>query len=136
MSLCADEDGAGERYQEEKKKEDLTTLEEEVLILNLVDSEELGPAVRAVYERGVQESFAAALGRYKAEREAEIYEACGQENALDFIRSVDAIVTVKDELSRLDGMSEDINSEVCTCMCIRKRKPTCVHTYAKTSICM
>ena len=35
----------------------------QVLIASLVDSEELGPAVRAVYERGVEKSFAWALGR-------------------------------------------------------------------------
>jgi hypothetical protein len=107
-----DEDTIAKFSGEERKKELLTTLEEEVLIASLVDSEELGPAVRAIYERGVQESFAAALGRYKLEREADVYEACGQENALDFIRSVDAIVTVRDELARLDGVAEDINTEL------------------------
>jgi len=35
-----------------------------------------------------------------------------QENALDFIRSVDAIVTVRDELKRLDGVSDGINARL------------------------
>lgn len=37
-----------------------------------------------------------------------------QENALDFIRSVDAIVTVRGELKRLDGVSEGINARLQT----------------------
>jgi hypothetical protein len=73
----------------------LTTLEEEVLVSSLVDTEELGPAVRAVYDRGVEQSFAKALGRFRKEKEAEILEACGQQNALDFIASVDAVLTVQ-----------------------------------------
>jgi len=63
---------------EEEHKQTLTTLEEEVLIASLVDSEELGPAVRAVYERGVERHFASALQRYAAEKEEEIRQACGQ----------------------------------------------------------
>lgn len=102
----------GKREVEQAPKQMLTTLEEEVLIASLVDSEELGPAVRAVYERGVEKTFASALGRYATERASEIKEACGQENALDFIRSVDAIVTVRDELRRLDGVSDDINGRL------------------------
>lgn len=73
----------------------LTTLEEEVLVSSLVDTEELGPAVRAVYDRGVEKSFAKALGRFRKEKEKEILEACGQQNALDFIGSVDAVLTVQ-----------------------------------------
>ena len=52
------------------------------------------------------------MRRYAAERAGEIREACVQHNALDFIRSVDAIVTVRDELKRLDGVSDEINSEL------------------------
>ena len=88
-------DDGGDEAPTADESGNLTTLEEEVLVSSLVDTEELGPAVRAVYDRGVEKSFAKALGRFRKEKEKEILEACGQQNALDFIGSVDAVLTVQ-----------------------------------------
>ena len=90
-----DDVGGDDAQKTDDPSANLTTLEEEVLVSSLVDTEELGPAVRAVYDRGVEQSFAKALGRFRKEKEKEILEACGQQNALDFIGSVDAVLTVQ-----------------------------------------
>ena len=66
----------------------LTELEKEVLIAGLTDSEDMGPAVRAVHERGVSGPIVQALEELSAQRRSDILQACDQERALDMMRSV------------------------------------------------
>eukprot|EP00960_Hanusia_phi_P005640 163879-Hanusia_phi.AAC.1 len=90
----------------------LTSLEEEVLIGSLLDSEDIGPAVRAVYERGAQTSLLTSLDGIVDQKDEEILGLCGQESALDFIRSVEAIVSIRDHAQEVGDSIVSVNEEL------------------------
>jgi len=94
---------------------ELTALEEEVLIAGLTDSEDMGPAVRAVHERGVSDKLVGALEELSAQRKSDILRACDQERALDMMRSVELMVTLKQQAalseSRLAGINSQLQSD-------------------------
>ncbi|EKX39770.1 Sec15 protein [Guillardia theta CCMP2712] len=90
----------------------LTSLEEEVLIGSLLDSEDIGPAVRAVYERGAQTSLLSSLDGIVDQKDEEILGLCGQESALDFIRSVEAIVSIRDHARQVGDSIVSVNDEL------------------------
>eukprot|EP00961_Rhodomonas_salina_P268094 3622558-Rhodomonas_salina.1 len=81
-----DEAHFDENHDHDGEDKGLTNIEEEVLITSLLNSEEIAPVVGAVYERGLQKSFAHALARYAQEREQEIVGMCHEDSALNFIQ--------------------------------------------------
>jgi hypothetical protein len=93
---------------------DLTLLEKEVLIAGLTDSEDIGPAVRAVHERGVAEKLAQALEDLASQRFEDIRKECDQERALDMMRSVQLMASLKEEAGQAESRIADINRRLQT----------------------
>lgn len=123
--VCLGTGGGRERRWDEYNSEDddeemdtgggegeLTTLEKEVLIAGLTDSEDMGPAVRAVHERGVSEPLVQALEELSAQRSSDILEACDQERALDMMRSVQLMVSLKEEAALSESRLANINARL------------------------
>jgi len=121
MSLVAGRERRWDEYNSEDDDEDadagggegeLTTLEKEVLIAGLTDSEDMGPAVRAVHERGVSEPLVKALEELSAQRSNDILQACDQERALDMMRSVQLMVSLKEEAALSESRLANINARL------------------------
>lgn len=90
----------------------LTALEKEILIAGLTDSEDMGPAVRAVHERGVSDTLVQALEELGTQRSGDILQACDQERALDMMRSVQLMVSLKEEVANAESRLANINTRL------------------------
>ena len=90
----------------------LTALEKEILIAGLTDSEDMGPAVRAVHERGVSDTLVQALEELSTQRSGDILQACDQERALDMMRSVQLMVSLKEEVAHAESRLANINTSL------------------------
>ena len=86
--------------------------EEEVLIASLEkDEQQLGPAVKAVIDRSLEDSFASNLELRIRKRNGEIKAICN-EHYEEFIGSVENLVTVKLELVDLRQEVDTLNDKV------------------------
>lgn len=90
----------------------LTALEKEILLAGLTDSEDMGPAVRAVHERGVSDTLVQALEELGTKRSGDILQACDQERALDMMRSVQLMVSLKEEVANAESRLANINTRL------------------------
>ncbi len=90
----------------------LTALEKDILIAGLTDSEDVGPAVRAAHERGVSDILVQALEELGAKRGGDILQACDQERALDMMRSVQLMVSLKQEVAQSESRLANINTRL------------------------
>ncbi len=89
-----------------KQKED-----PKYLLSSLVENSQLGPAIKAVYDRGWQESFADYLVANIEEKDAEIRNSCN-ENYEEFISAIDNLLTVKTEITDLKTLVAQLNDNV------------------------
>lgn len=89
-----------------KQKED-----PKYLLSSLVENSQLGPAIKAVYDRGWQESFADYLVATIEEKDAEIRNSCN-ENYEEFISAIDNLLTVKTEITDLKTLVAQLNDNV------------------------
>ena len=105
----SDEDDEGELCGGEGE---LTALEKEVLIAGLTDSEDIGPAVQAVHERGVSDTLVHALEELSSARKEDIVHACDQERVFDMMRNLQLVVAIQQQAGDCESRLAKINTRL------------------------
>lgn len=82
--------------------------ESRTLLASLVESQRLSTAVKTVFERGWQNTFAVPLSQHVKRKRAEIKAIC-YEHSEDFVNSVDGLITVRAEMKELRAMIHELN---------------------------
>eukprot|EP00741_Cyanophora_paradoxa_P012381 tig00020610_g11962.t1 len=86
-------------------------LEELAILQSLVESDEPGPALKAVFERGVHDTFLEVLNAYIAKKDTEIQELCNS-HYQEFIRSVDDLSTARKDVRNLKRAVVDLDQQL------------------------
>lgn len=73
---------------------------EDALLAALVESDDTHPVLRTVCERGLQQTFMRKCREFVREKDEEVESLC-RVGYQDFIKSVDQLLTVKEEVARL-----------------------------------
>uniref|UniRef100_A0A7S3LWZ2 Exocyst complex component n=1 Tax=Palpitomonas bilix TaxID=652834 RepID=A0A7S3LWZ2_9EUKA len=84
---------------------------EDALLSALVESDDIHPVLRTVCERKLQQSFMRKCREFVREKDIEVEELC-RVGYQDFIKSVDQLLTVKEEVSQLKSSIIDNHADL------------------------
>lgn len=85
--------------------------EGEELLCSLVESKAIGPAIKAVFDRGWQDKYADLLMHNIQKKDQTIRGVCN-ENYQEFISAIDSVITVKLDIQELKKEIVDLNKQV------------------------